>query len=88
LTRQSISRDHTSNLCSLLQLAASHFLINDDFAAPVNGLPVLLIAFSAQIDALPSALSPLHFFRNNIFAALDSALPFLPTALASHSETA
>jgi hypothetical protein len=40
----------------LLPLAsASHFFINDAFAAPVRGLPFMPIAFAAQSDAAVGA---------------------------------
>jgi hypothetical protein len=46
------------------------------FAAPLSGLPSLLMA-------LPSQASDLHFFMKLFFAAPESALPSLLTAMLS-----
>ena len=57
-------------------------------AAPANGFPFLLTAFSAQPDGPAALLPPSHFLMEEALAAPVSGLPFLPTAFASQPEVA
>jgi hypothetical protein len=73
-----------------LLASASHFFINELFAAPASGLPFLSMAFSAQPDpfAAPLLAPASHFFMNDDFAAPERGLPSLLTALSAQSDAA
>src|SRR5664279_6348430 len=68
--------------------SASHFFMKEFLAAPANGFPFLLTAFSAQPDGPAALLLPSHFLMEEALAAPVSGLPFFPTAFASQSEVA
>jgi hypothetical protein len=68
--------------------SASHFFMKEFLAAPANGFPFLLTAFSAQPDGPAALLPPSHFLMEEALAAPVSGLPFLPTAFASQPEVA
>jgi hypothetical protein len=71
-------------------VSASHFFINEFFAAPDRGLPFLPMAFSAHPDpaAAPPLASASHFFIDEVLAAPDRGFPALLTALDSQSDAA
>lgn len=70
--------------------SASHFFMNEAFAAPARGLPFLPTAFSAQPEAAeaPPFASASHFFMNEALAAPARGLPSLPTALDAQPDAA
>lgn len=70
--------------------SASHFFMNEAFAAPASGFPSLLTAFSAHPDpaAAPTLASASHFLMKEAFAAPAKGFPSLVTALDSQSDAA
>jgi hypothetical protein len=70
--------------------SASHFFMNEVFAAPDRGMPFLPMAFSARPDpaAAPPVASASHFLIDEVFAAPDRGFPALLTALDSQSDAA
>jgi len=70
--------------------SASHFFMNEFFAAPYSGLPALLTAFASQPDpeAVELLASASHFFMKDVLAAPASGLPALLTALVAQSDAA
>jgi len=87
-------RTRNGNQTSLLQLkdyllaSASHFFINDDFAAPASGLPSFPTALLAHAAETLLLLPASHFLMKEVFAAPASGFPFLSIAWDSQLDPA